>query len=78
MNKINLKVGDLFQTKDGGLVYIKHIEYTDEFNEKDIVVKYITLHFLNRLPEGRTSWTEEGEVLDLIEEKLWKHYPVKE
>ena len=78
MNKINLKVGDLFQTKHGGLVYIKHVEYTDQFNEKGIVVKYITLHFLNGLSEGRTSWTEEGEVLDLIDTGVYKYIPVKE
>ena len=78
MNKIDLKVGDLFQTKDGGLVYIKHIEYTDEFNETDMMVKYITVYFLNGYPEGRTSWTEEGEVLDLIDTGIYKYIPVKE
>ena len=78
MDKISLKVGDLLYTKDGTCIYIQQIEYTDEFNEGGKTIKYITIKFLNGKQEGRTSWREEQDFLDLIEEGVYTYLPVKE
>lgn len=78
MDKINLKVGDLLYTKDGTCIYIQQIEYTDEFNEGGKTIKYITIKFLNGKQEGRTSWREEQDFLELIEEGVYTYLPVKE
>ena len=78
MDKINLKVGDLLYTKEGICIYIQQIEYTDEFNEGGKTIKYITIKFLNGKQEGRTSWREEQDFLELIEEGVYTYLPVKE
>lgn len=78
MDKINLKVGDLLYTKEGICIYIQQIEYTDEFNEGGKTIKYITIKFLNGKQEGRTSWREEQDFLELIEEGIYTYLPVKE
>ena len=78
MDKINLKVGDLLYTKEKTCIYIQQIEYTDEFNEGGKTIKYITIKFLNGKQEGRTSWREEQDFLELIEEGVYTYLPVKE
>lgn len=78
MDKIDLKVGDLLYTKDGTCIYIQQIEYTDEFNEGGKTIKYITIKFLNGKREGATSWREEQDFLELIEEGIYTYLPVKE
>lgn len=78
MDKINLKVGDLLYTKEGICIYVQEIDYTDEFNEQDMVIKYITIKFLNGKQEGRTTWREEQDILDLISEGVYTYLPVKE
>lgn len=78
MDKINLKVGDLLYTKEGACIYVQKIEYTDEFNEQDMVVKYVTVRFLNGKREGMTTWREEQDLLDMIEEGIYTYLPVKQ
>ena len=78
MKEINLKVGDLLYTKEKTCIYIQQIEYTDEFNEGGKTIKYITIKFLNGKQEGRTSWREEQDFLDLISEGVYTYLPVKE
>lgn len=78
MDKINLNVGDLLYTKDGICIYIQQVEYTDEFNEGGKIIKYITVIVLNGKQEGRTSWREEQDLLDYIEEGVYTYLAVKE
>jgi hypothetical protein len=75
--EINLNVGDLLYTKEGICIYIQQVEYTDEFNEGGKIIKYITVRFLNGKQEGRTSWREEQDLLDYIEEGVYTYLAVK-
>jgi len=80
MKKISLNVGDLLYTKGGTCIYVQEIQYTDEFNEQDMVLalKYITVRFLNGKQEGRTTWREESELIHYIEEGIYIYLPVKQ
>lgn len=77
-NKIDLKLGDLLYAKDGTCVYVFNVEYTDEFNEGGKKLKYVSIKFLNGKREGATTWSEEQDFLDLIEEGVYTYLPVKE
>lgn len=78
MKEISLKLGDLLYTKEGICIYVQEIEYTDEFNEGGKTIKYITIKFLNGKQEGRTTWREESDLIDYIEEGVYTYLPVKE
>jgi hypothetical protein len=78
MNNINLSLGDLMYTKDGTCIYVIDIQYTDEFNPNGKTIKYITIKFLNGKQEGRTTWREEYNFVELIEEGIYTYLPVKQ
>lgn len=73
-----LKVGDLLYTKEGTSIYIFDVENSDEFNEEGKMVKYVSVKFLNGKQEGRTTWGEEKDLLDLINANVYTYLPVKE
>lgn len=78
MKQISLNIGDLLYAKDGTCVYVFNVEYTDEFNEDGIVVKYVTIKFLNGKRQGNTTWTEEFQIVDMIKEGIYTYLPVKQ
>ncbi len=76
--EISLKLGDLLYAKGGTCIYVQEIQYTDEFNEGGKTIKYVTVRFLNGKREGMTTWREEQDLLDMIEEGIYTYLPVKE
>lgn len=77
MKEISLKVGDLLCGEDGTCIYVSSVEYTDEFNEGGITVKYVTIKFLNGKRQGNTTWTEEFQIVDMIKEGIYTYLPVR-
>jgi hypothetical protein len=77
-HKISLNVGDLLYAKDGTCIYVFEIQYTNEFNEGGKTIKYVTVRFLNGKREGATTWREEQDLLEMIEEGIYTYLPVKE
>jgi hypothetical protein len=76
--EISLNVGDLLYAKDGTCIYVFEIQYTNEFNEGGKTIKYVTVRFLNGKREGMTTWREEQDLLDMIEEGIYTYLAVKE
>jgi len=76
-DKISLEIGDLLYTKGGTCIYVSNVEYTDEFNPDGKTVKYVTIKFLNGKRQGRTTWREELQIVDLIKEGIYTYLPVR-
>ena len=73
-------IGDLFLSYDEDtLLYISSSSYgpSELLNEGENGTFY-RLTFLNGKPKGKSTWILEEEINQLINEKVYIHYPVKE
>jgi hypothetical protein len=72
-------IGDMFLSGGDTILFVDSISYgpSELLNEGENGTFY-RLTFLNGKPKGKSTWILEEEINQLINEKVYIHYPVKE